>query len=286
MRVRSGKSLFTSYVLELLQSVFLTVSIIVVLVYYGLLSMGAIERSLEQSGYYEGLTADIIARLEDALIPTGIPYAIISEIITLDSVEEHMRIQIRNEFLPWHGNRLDFRDLREELTGHIVDFLDYEQVYLAEEEIDILVDSLVAQYENDIRFLFIIQLSRFSRLYQNIAIILGIGSLFALLVAMIVTYRTKSWLHQSFRSFSYSLGGSACMLIVLPLAIYLNGFYTRLAIGPDYVYRFFITHVENLLWSFIITGIIVLIFTIILGIMAEVKRSKLVNQKGLALLLK
>ena len=271
------KKNIVSYLLAFLQAIFLVIGVSVTLIYFGFLSRNAIERSLDQADYYEGLTADIKVRSEDFLIPTGISTTVLEGVFTAEMVREHVQMQIQNAFLRM-DEPLDFSSMENELSQNIVTFLNDQQETLSQEEIDGLIQAVMSQYELETRFPFISHLARLINLYRGLVLIVGVGSILLFLIATLTSYRMHHRPHRRLRFQSYSFGGGALMLFVIPLVLLLNGSYTRLAIGPEYVHRFFIIHVERILRLFMIMGGIALVLAILYGVISERQRSELIKR--------
>ena len=268
-----------NYILAFLQAIFLTISVSVFLVYFGFLSQNAIQRSLMQSDYYNYLKIDIITRIEDLLIPTGISSTILEGIFEVAVVEEHTNLHIQNAFSQ-QSNALDTLELEAMLTDNIEVFLENEGVILPEEEVNDLVHLLMQQYESETRFPFISQLARIGNLYRMLMVILIIGSAICFIVADLVLHLRTDQKYQRLRLQSYALGGSGLMLLIFPIVVYLSQFYVRLQIAPLRMHQFFVVHIEQILQLFIISGVLVLLLAIVFALPSERQQAKLLLEVG------
>ena len=96
------------------------------------------------------------------------------------------------------------------------------------------------------------------------------------IVLIILLFRLNTFKkNRIFRYLAYSALSSAISVLILPAFCYITKFYRKLAISPEYVYKYILSYIENGIFIFLITGIILFVFGIVFIITSSMIKAKL-----------
>ena len=130
--------------------------------------------------------------------------------------------------------------------------------------IDEVVEAIIDDYNHYLGSPFLSYIARVSNLFhghlRQLMLVGLAGMLLTTIIIYLVSRRSK---HLTFKYFAFSFGTTALMIIVAPLALRIWGGYRRLAIGPEFVYNFIVTHIERTISTFLLVGAIFVVFYLI-----------------------
>ncbi len=109
-------------------------------------------------------------------------------------------------------------------------------------------------------------------------IALGVCALFCCVLVILIV-RLHHHVHRSIRYITYSVGGAALMLLVIPLVMYASGFYKGLSVEPQYFYTLCVSLVSSALRTCMYAAGVLFAITILLVIVGSKLRGKAITHK-------
>jgi hypothetical protein len=246
------------------------------------LSETGLTGSLSAANYHEGVYQLIRDNVGDTLLPTQLPYSIIDDAITSDAIYADLNEYISYMFAGNLSNLYQDRDAIVETINYNIDyFLDgrgLTQTEVGYEIIAEVVDSIIASYNHYINTPFLSYITRINGLFSDhFRQLILIGVIGMLITSGIIYLVSRRFKHLTLRYYAISFGAAALMLIAAPLALRIWGVHHRLAIGPEFVYDFVVTHIERSITTFLQVGALFVALYLIFIIISTVLQKKTVQ---------
>lgn len=262
--------------LSFLQSVFLLAAFGIVIFYYSFLSDGSIIESLSKANFHDELYEHIVASAEDTLLPTGLPSSILEDAFSPSGVYSDVNSYINGAFSA-RLYSLDQDEMAQTLQSNIGSYLaeiGTSREEVGEETIDGIVQAVLSDYADNIKFPFILQIARLTQIFRSYMLEAVIACVILSVITGIMIYSLNRWKHKAFRYYAFSFGGCAFMLIAAPLVLKIWGIYRRLAISPEFMYNFVVTHIDRSILMFILSGVVLIALQIGFATISARMRSK------------
>ena len=109
-------------------------------------------------------------------------------------------------------------------------------------------------------------------------IALGVCALLCCVLVILIV-RLHHHVHRSIRYITYSVGGAALMLLVIPLVMYASGFYKGLSVEPQYFYTLCVSLISHALRTCMFAGGALIVVAILLAIVGSKLRGKAITHK-------
>lgn len=255
-----------SYILSFLLSVCITLLFSIIVIRIGILNEHSLYKNLESSGYYDSVYNELISYEKEVIIPTGLPESIVEEAISLEDMKNDVNGKLSAQF---HKNEYTTASekIRTKLNSEIEDFFketNYEPTQEDTIHSNEYIEEVIKDYENKISVPFgsyLIQLNNILNKMFWIAVAVLI------VLSVIIVYfilHLHRWLHRGMRYLCVSAIGSSAMLIILPAILYIQHTYARLSITTESVYNLIVSYINNILITFIISGVIMAVVAAIL----------------------
>ena len=136
--------------------------------------------------------------------------------------------------------------------------------------------TIMAYYKTAVQLPYFDQIASMFRLFDKLLMYILPCMIVFSIVLIILLFRLNTFKkNRIFRYLAYSALSSAISVLILPAFCYITKFYRKLAISPEYVYKYIISYIENGIFIFLIAGIILFVFGIVFIITSSMIKAKL-----------
>jgi len=211
----------------------------------------------------------------DILTPTGVENSILEGAFSVTDIQSI----VNNTMDGTSGDEAKnatMEHVKNVLKENIYTFISNSEIpenEVAEEAIDEIVQALADDFENNLTLPFVAQLHSIQATYRTFMPVALIGSVVISAGIALLLLKLNHWKHRAIRYYAYSCGGASLMLLLIPLALRVWGGYDRVGLSPEFLYDFFVLHVQMALNIFIVCGVVLIIITVLLCMLSEKLRN-------------
>lgn len=271
-RLKQLFSIFSSFLLAAALTVFVLFSCVKL----GFTNSSQITKAFSDSNFYNSIYNTLMIDCENEAIISGLSEEIFDDVFSLDELmsycDSYTISLLNNQEYP-----LDTSAMKEKLSENIKNYT-IEHNLEVDGDIDEVISSftstVMAYYQSAIQFPYFDQIASTFRLFDRLLIyILPCMAVFsAILIILLIRLNTFKK-NRAYRYLAYSLLSSALSILIIPVFCYITGFYKKLLISPEYMYRFIVSYMENGLKFFVCAGILLFIAGIIsIFVSARIKK--------------
>lgn len=275
----SMRKLSNSTILSMLGSlmlaVFLSILAIMLSVKLGFATNGSVIKSMNEVNYYQIVYEDLMDKSESLTIPCGLGTEVLDGVFSVKQMKSDGNKYLKAE-LNSTTFKFDTEIYRKKLSDNIYAYIeannltadgDVDEVvgHLVDDIMDYYIDTIRVPYAATIGVIFR-NISHYFKYVFAFMLLLSVG----VIVLIVMQHPHKK--NRIFRYLAYSTMSGAISVLVIPIFCMVTGFYKRLQIYPEYMYRFMVRYIENGINVFLIIGIILLLTSfIMIGLSSYIK---------------
>ena len=258
--------------------------------------------------FFSGMEEKLIEEAKDYTIPTGLDPAVVDGVFDLSTIKSDVEANIDNTFKIRQFN-VNTEKQEEALRANVISFLDSEGVSTipvnpedSEKELDEesvkayneavsetenavneYVNEIMEMYRKRVKISALDYLVKLGNDYQKyFPFLLIISALFGLFSGFLCV-KVHKLPHRGLRYLVYAFGGGFIMTFIAPFVLFVNGFYNRLSITPEYFKLFIVTYVKgaiemlmavSAIWLLIAIALLPLIYFLRKKYLIPVKKKK------------
>lgn len=253
---------FFSILSSFLLTVAITVFVLFSCVKLGFTNASQVTKALSDSNFYNLVYNTMMSNCENEAIISGLSEEIFDGVFSLDELtsycDSYVISLLNNKEYP-----LDTTAIEEKLSENIKNYVTENNLEVdgdINEVIKSFTSTVAAYYKSAIQFPYFDQISSMFRLLDKLLIyILPCMIVFAAVLIILMIRLNTFKKNRTYRYFAYSLLSSALSILVIPAFCYITGFYKKLLISPEYLYKYIVAYLENGLKFFVIAGIILFV---------------------------
>ena len=255
--------------------------------------------------FFSGLEEKLIEEAKDYTIPTGLDTSVVDGVFDLSTIKADVEANIDNTFKIRQFN-VNTEKQEGVLRANVMNFLESEGVATvpvnpeeSEKELDeesvkeyneavIETENAVNEYVNEIMDMYSkkIKISALDYLvklgndYQKYFPFLMIISVLFGLFNGFLCVKVHKLPHRGLRYLVYAFGGGFIMTFTAPFVLFVNGFYNRLNITPEYFKLFIVTYVKGAIEMLMaVSGIWLLVAIALLPLIYFLRKKYLIPAK-------
>ena len=266
---------------------------------------GGYTKSCLTDAYYNSLLQDLETKASDYTIPTGLEPTVIQNVFDLQTIKQDVNEYITSTFRI-RKSSIDTTLFEEKLRSNVLDFLHSQEIPTeavneAESDVELDPESVAAYnnavsetnkaveeyvsdimeiYRKNIKLAGLDYLAKAGNEYQKYFPYIFIILILAIALFVFLCMRLHRLPHRGLRFLVYAFSGGFLMTFLLPFVVYINGFYNRLNVSPQYFKEFMVAYIKGTLAQFMIVSQVWLLIAIVLLIIVAVLRKKSLRSKG------
>lgn len=282
MRNGSNVNKAASWILAFICSLVLVMAVAIGIIKFTLFNPSYMGQVADKVNYEKTMANEINEAIMDLGRGSSVPPKVLKNVVKPAMVQEDFKNYIKSIY----NDNPNFKTANQEIISKkviqaVTDYADEINQTLDDEtlnNINVLGKEASTRY-NDIIVIpylgaYAKKVLEFSNeLWVFLAIMLGIFILL-LLGGLSLSSRLK---HRKLRYVAMVFNGSGLMLLVFPSYLYFSKIFYRLGIGSKALYDFLTTYVNDFILRFIWAGLICMIIGIILFLLSEYRRKKLIH---------
>ncbi|MEI3227566.1 MAG: hypothetical protein V8S39_10945 [Lachnospiraceae bacterium] len=269
---------FFCIISSFLLAVSLTVLALFICVKAGFANISQITRAFGDSNYYNSVYNTMMDECENEAIISGLSKDIFTGVFSLDELTSYCNTYA-SSMMNNQSYTLDTSAMEQKLSENI-------QAYVSENNLAVdgdmnevirnFTSTIMAYYKTAVQLPYFDQIASMFRLFDKLLMYILPCMIVFSIVLIILLFRLNTFKkNRIFRYLAYSALSSAISVLILPAFCYITKFYRKLAISPEYVYKYIISYIENGIFIFLIAGIILFVFGIVFIITSSMIKAKL-----------
>lgn len=258
-----GKNItFTCICCSFLLSVFVTALGILISVKLGFATNNSVVDAINEVKYADMVYDELMLKCEAIAIPNALTKEVFDGVFSKEMLNSdctmYLEAQLNDKTVS-----VDTERARQTLIDNINDYIKRKNLKVDGDQDEIInefADKIMQYYVDLIQVPYAGQVGNVFRLVSGYfklicpaMLVFSAGIIYAL---FLFNKRKKN---RGFRYMAYSFMSGAISVLIIPIAGYNSGFYKRLQIYPEYVYRFIVKYIENGLLIMTIIGCILLV---------------------------
>ncbi len=262
MKSKNRNNSFICICCSFLLAVFVTILGLLVSVKLGFATNNSISQALDQVKYADMVYDELLDKCESIAIPNALSREVFDGVFSKEMVNSdckaYLDAQLNSKICD-----VDTTKAKEKLVSNINKYVkknnltadgDQEEIVngFADDIMEYYTDAIQVPYAGQVGNIF----RMISKYFMYICPIMLVFS--AAIIYVLFKFNTRKK-NRVFRYMAYSVMSGAFSVLIIPICCYISGFYKRLQIYPEYVYRFIVKYIENGLRLMTIIGIILAI---------------------------
>lgn len=276
------KSVVFGLLLSFLFATILSAFSILVVIRFTLLNDRFMIYEISKTEYAQGIKKEITRKIQNEGLGSNIPENLIENIIPLSFVETNITNYTASIYnaIPFQMNNLEEMDSR--LQNAIESYANDNQIELnpeAQQSISRFKQQSIEIIQKYIELPYLSAFGQKAKGFRStidlLIVMTGAFLIFIIILFFFVRFKAK---HIRIRRFAYGVMTSGLLLIVFPIYIYFSNLIERIAINSEAMYRFVVDYVKTFIFVFILLGAIYCISGILLWLISEKERRKIVKK--------
>jgi hypothetical protein len=268
-------------ILSFIGSVFLFSFLILLNLRLSLFSEKHMLKIADQTDYYVRLTAEINKESANFALGSNVPKEILKDAFGTDSVKLNVANYIQAIYTSDAKLKLENEEvLKSHLLQKIKAYAADQGIDIpSEEPLNVLADKIIVIYKGYVHPPYLLNFGQKVMAFKKyLTIGLMVSGVLFFLIIIFLLVSLHGYFHRLLRFTSYSFIAAGLMGIVVPAVILLKGVFAQAAAGvkSQAMSLFIRTYINSFLWMFVIIGGILLVLGIILAVISEKKRIKLI----------
>lgn len=265
--IRTALSILLAFFLCLLLFVTTCVGILQTTV----LNENYMRSKLSQSGFYEQMADEIEQKFSSFGAASGFDEQFFDGIVDPVRVQQDIGNAV-NQFYNNRGKQVETADFGQQL--HQLFLADVEKRGIEvtpelEEAVQALTDACVQSYQDVVSVPFITEISPYVQKGYGLVRLLLIVLIVVMVVIAAILFFMHSWKHRAIRYYIYALSGSALMMVMLPVVVFLSGKVQRIGLASASLYHFAVSYMNGFLWRFGTVALFLALVVVALGIIYQ-----------------
>lgn len=260
---------------SLLLAIFISIAGILLSVKWGFATDSLIIESMDKVDYYQMVYDDFQDKCVSLTIPYGLQPEVFDGVFTPEQIRydgmRYLKAELNSTVFD-----IDTDGYKQKLSDNIYEYIEENNLTS-----DGNVDEIVAEFTDDVMdyYIDIIRIpyaAKIGVLFRTIKnYFSSIFAIMMILIAVVTGIITKLNPHKKnriFRYLAYSTMSGAFSILVVPAFCNINGFYRRLQIYPEYMYKFIVKYIESgLNKMFLIGGTLFVLSLIMIALSSYIK---------------
>ena len=251
-------SIFSSFLL----SASLTILVLFSCAKLGFVNSSQVTKALLNSNFYNSVYNTVMGNCENEAIISGLSEEVFDGVFNSDELMNSCNYYILS-LLENREYTLDTLNMETKLSENIKDYAAEKNLEVdgdIDEVISNFTSTVMTYYKSALQFPYFDQIASIFRLFDRLLLyILPAMAVFSMILIILLLRLNTFKKNRAYRYLAYSLLSSALSILIIPAFCYITGFYKRLNISPEYVYRYIVSYMENGLKFFVIVGILLFI---------------------------
>ncbi|MDR1605994.1 MAG: hypothetical protein LBS41_02650 [Streptococcaceae bacterium] len=266
-------------ILAFVSSVFLCLFILLLSFRLTLFSEGHMKAVEQKTGFTKALTAEIETDISHYSLGSNVPKDVLEGVVTYDMVKKDVDNYNHTIYTPGLTFKISGqKPLETSIRTKITDYAKSKNQPVDDEAIRKLAQSDGVLYQKTVALPLLVDFGQRIFNYQpflNITIVIALIAF--LLVAGILYWSVRGYVHRLFRFSSFAMIAAGLMAIILPAFLLIRADYDRVAINSQAIYNFVTAYIASFLWMFVTIGGIMVVIGIVLAVLSERKRQLLMS---------
>lgn len=269
---------FFCIISSFLLAVSLTVLVLFTCMKMGFANTSQITKAFQDSNYYNSVYNTMMGDCENEAIVSGLSSEVFDGVFSLNELTAYCNTYI-SSLLNNQEYSLDTSGMEQKLSENIRNYATSNNLTVDGDIDDVIknfTSTIAAYYESAVQFPYFDQIASMFRLLDRLLLyILPCMAVFSVILIILLIRLNTFKKNRIFRYLAYSTLSSAISILVVPVFCYITGFYKKLAISPEYVYKYIVAYIENGLTFFVIAGVLLFALGIIFIIVSAMIKKKL-----------
>ncbi len=268
MSKKSGKiNAITCMVTSLMLAIFISVIAILMSVKLGFASNNSLLNALDDVKYYDMVYKSFMDKAESILIPDGLTSEVLQGVFS----EEQLRSDGNHYFkaqLTSTESSINIEGYKTKLAANINDYVARNNLGVDGDQntvIEHISNDIITCYEEMIKIPYA---STIGMVFRNInkyfLMLLVPITIFAIVCILLLYKQNKVKKNRIFRYLAYSIMSGAISIVIPVIYSRSTGFYKKLQIHPEYVYKFIIRYFENGLNIMTVIGVVLFVLALVM----------------------
>ena len=260
-----------------LLAVSLTVFVLFSCAKLGFANATQITKAFQDSNYYNSVYNTMMGDCENEAIVSGLSKEVFNGVFSLNELTGYCNTYV-SSLLNDQTYPLNTSAMEQKLSENIKNYATANNLTVdgdIDEVIKNFTSTIVAYYKSAIQFPYFDQIASMFRLFDKVLLyILPCMAVFSVILIILLIRLNTFKKNRIFRYLAYSLLSSSLSILVIPVFCYITGFYRKLSISPEYVYKYIVSYTENGLKVFVLAGVLLFaagILSIIISTMIKKK---------------
>lgn len=255
----SSKSTVVCMVGSLLLAVFLSVTAIMLSVKLGLASDNVILDAMDEADYYQMVYDDFTGKCEALAIPNGLDLTVFDGVFSVEQIRSDCRRYLKAE-LNSTVFKINTGVYKQKLSANIYDYVkkndltadgDVGEVIrgFTDDIMDCYIEMIRLPHASSMGVVFRMISDYFPLVFTAMTVL----SVCTIRILVKQNPRRKGRLS---RYLAYSTMSGAVSVLFVPVFSLITGFYRKLQIYPEYMYKFIVNYFEHGINTMLITGVL------------------------------
>lgn len=266
-----------SIVCSFLLAMFLTVLLAAIAMQFGFFNKGMTLNKINESDYYTNVYEELIENLDTIVDSKGIPRSVLTSIFTEKRVyingKQFIENSLNNEDTVVSVDKID-----EELNTALLEYYKAKNITVTDEiksDMDATISSINSEYTRMVRFQFVDYIRKYKTVCYSVMQWLIPLLLMLSILLMVVLWKLHRYPHRGIRYIGIALVSAGLINLILPLFAIFKKWYTGFDITPVYYAEFLSDYFKWSLYSFVYTGIISIVISIVLFIWMRILKNQI-----------
>lgn len=264
-----------SFLFAFFASFFLLMIVVLSSARFTLLSPQYFLDQLESNNYYEGTAMQLNRMIRQEAGPAGLPSELFDQYIKAEDIHEEM-IAYEKAVLNRNEAAIDTSTLKVRLNEDIKKYASEKKIVInaaMQKNIDVFMNSILEKYQYLTQFPYLDVYASVTKMYAKAYVIAIPVLLTAFGIVCLLLYKLYINCQRRKRYFAYALIGSGLLCAALPMYLYINRFFEKININPQYMYNLMVNMMKDFLIANIISGMVLIVAGLLIAFI-KVKSKK------------
>lgn len=242
----------------------------------GVFNSNIIIDSAEKENYYNNVYNKIV----DKTVDLGKPMMLGESVF--EGVYDYSKLcdDINGTYLAMANNEsydVDTSGIRDIIDTNIHNYAKEQNIAIGDEQaetIDLFIAELEQNYKSSMEIPFVTYYVSVRSMYRKYFLMISAVVLVLLVIGVIITLRTHTYIYRSLRYVTYAVLAAALMTGVPMLFLYIQGRYKDLGIKPEYMYNMYVDVINKSLLTFVGVAVVYVVIAALLIVLTVKLKNK------------
>ena len=266
-----------SVIYSFLLTVCLSIILLAVALRFGFFDKGMTLNKINESDYYNSVYAELMDNLDTIVDSKGVNKSVLTDVITDKRVYINGKQFIENS-LNNEDTKVEVDNIDKELLAAMETYYKEHNIKIdsnIKADMDATISAINSEYIRMIRFQFVDYIRQYKNdIYSVFKWLLPLVSVIGVILIILLILVHK-YPHRGVRFIGLSFVSSGLLCMLMPLYLLVEKTYQNISTGPKYYIQFLQEYVQWSLSSFVYTGALAIMISIILFVVMQMMKNRI-----------